>query len=154
MMAVSRAGVGRGERPTDRRFDGAPGRSKTGERHSRLGAGEGETITPDLHIWNIEVPYASEVTMKYAVANAWSINPGLVRPHSRGHLRLKSLNPADAPEIHANMLGNPRDLAALRKGMEISRELGNSAAMKPFVKREILPGDVKGEALDNLIRDA
>ena len=37
--------------------------------------------------------------------------------------------------------------------MEISRELGNSAALKPFVKREILPGDVKGEALDNLIRD-
>src|SRR5499433_3240475 len=109
--------------------------------------------TPDLHIWNIEAPYVSEVTMKYAVANAWSINPGLVRPHSRGHLRLKSLNPADAPEIHANMLDDPRDLAALRKGMEISRELGNSAAMKPFVKREILPGDVKGEALDNLIRD-
>jgi choline dehydrogenase len=25
--------------------------------------------------------------------------------------------------------------------------------MKPFVKREILPGDLKGEALDNLIRD-
>src|SRR5215471_3659902 len=109
--------------------------------------------TPDLHIWNIEVPYLSEVTMKYAVANAWSINPGLVRPHTRGYLRLKSTHPADAPEIHANMLGDPRDLAALRKGMDISGELGNSAAMKPFVKREILPGDVKGEALDNLIRD-
>ena len=109
--------------------------------------------TPDLHIWNIEVPYLSEVTMKHAVPNAWSINPGLVRPHSRGYLRLKSVNPADAPEIQANMLGDPRDLAALRKGMEISRDLGNSAAMKPFAKREILPGDVKGEALDNLIRD-
>jgi choline dehydrogenase len=109
--------------------------------------------TPDLHIWNIEVPYVSEVTMKYAVPNAWSINPGLVRPHSRGHLHLKSLNPADAPEIYANMLGDPRDLAALRRGMEISRELGNSAAMKSFAKREILPGGVKGEALDNLIRD-
>jgi choline dehydrogenase len=109
--------------------------------------------TPDLHIWNIEAPYVSEITMKHAVANAWSINPGLVRPHSRGYLRLKSANPADAPEIHANMLDDPRDLAALRKGMEISRELGNSAALKPFVKREILPGDVTGEALDNLIRD-
>ena len=109
--------------------------------------------TPDLHIWNIEAPYVSEVTMKYAVANGWSINPGLVRPHSRGYLRLKSDNPADAPEIHANMLSDPRDLEALRKGIEITRNLGNSAAMKPFVKREILPGDVKGDALDNLIRD-
>jgi len=51
------------------------------------------------------------------------------------------------------MLTDPRDLAALRRSMEITRELGNSEAMKPFVKREILPGDLKGEALDNLIRD-
>jgi choline dehydrogenase len=51
------------------------------------------------------------------------------------------------------MLDDPSDLAALRKGMEIARELGNSKPMKPFVKREILPGALKGEALDNLIRD-
>jgi choline dehydrogenase len=109
--------------------------------------------TPDLHIWHVEAPYVSEVTMKYAIESAWSINPGLVRPHSRGYLRLKSANPRDAPEINAKMLDDPRDLAALRKGMEISRELGNSEAMKPFVKHEILPGFLKGEALDNLIRD-
>jgi choline dehydrogenase-like flavoprotein len=109
--------------------------------------------TPDLHIWHVEAPYVSEATMKYAVESAWSINPGLVRPDSRGYLRLKSANPRDAPEIHANMLDDPRDLVAVRKGMEISRELGNSNAMTPFVKREILPGDLRGEALDNLIRD-
>ena len=57
------------------------------------------------------------------------------------------------PEIHANMLADPRDLTALRRGMEIARALGNSDAMKSFVKREILPGPIAGEALDNLIRD-
>ena len=51
------------------------------------------------------------------------------------------------------MLSDPRDLAALRTAMEIARELGNSEAMKPFVKREVLPGPLTGEALDNLIRD-
>src|ERR1700694_3933735 len=77
-----------------------------------------------------------------------------VAPETMGaYLRLKSANPRDAPEINAKMLDDPRDLAALRKGMEIARELGNSKSMKPFVKREILPGDLKGEALDNLIRD-
>jgi choline dehydrogenase len=109
--------------------------------------------TPDLHIWQIEAPYVSEATAQYAVGNAWSISPGLVRPKSRGFLKLKSADAREAPEIHANMLADPRDLAALRKGMEISRELGNSEAMKPFVKREILPGDRKGEVLDNMIRD-
>jgi choline dehydrogenase len=112
-----------------------------------------ELDTPDLHIWHVEAPYLSEVTGRHAVENVWSISPGLVRPESRGSLRLKSADPHEAPEIHANMLSDPRDLAALRRGMEIARDLGNSEAMKPFVKREILPGPLAGEALDNLIRD-
>jgi choline dehydrogenase len=113
-----------------------------------------ELETPDLHIWHIEAPYLSEVTGSQAVENTWSISPGLVRPESRGLLRLKSADPREAPEINANMLADPRDLAALRRSMEITRALGNSEAMKPFVKREILPGPVEGKALDNLIRDA
>ena len=112
-----------------------------------------ELNTPDLHIWHIEAPYLSEVTGRHAVENVWSISPGLVRPESRGFLRLKSASPQEPMEIHANMLTDPRDLAALRRSMEITRELGNAEAMKPFVKREILPGDLEGEALDNLIRD-
>ena len=112
-----------------------------------------ELNTPDLHIWHIEAPYLSEVTGRHAVENVWSISPGLARPESRGFLRLKSASPQEAMEIHANMLTDPRDLAALRRSMQITRELGNSEAMKTFVKREILPGDLKGEALDNLIRD-
>ena len=109
--------------------------------------------TPDLHIFHIEVPYLSERTAKYGVNGAWSINPGLVRPESRGRIKLRSADPREAPEIQANMLSDPRDLEALRKAMEISRELGNSQAMKPFVKREILPGNRRGEELDDLIRD-
>lgn len=112
-----------------------------------------ELETPDLHIWHIEAPYLSEVTGAFAVDNVWSISPGLARPHSRGFLRLKSANPRDAIEIHANMLSDQRDLEALRVAMRISREIGNGDALKPFVKREILPGDRSGEDLDNLIRD-
>jgi choline dehydrogenase len=109
--------------------------------------------TPDLHIFHIEAPYVSEATGRHAVNGAWSITPGLVRPRSRGSVSLRSTNPLDPPVIHANMLSDPHDLAALREGMNIARAIGNSDAMKPFVKREILPGDRKGDALDDLIRD-
>src|SRR6266478_2052036 len=85
-----------------------------------------ELDTPDLHIWHVEAPYLSEVTGRHAAENVWSISPALVRPESRGFLRLKSADPHEAPEIHANMLSDPRDLAALRRGMEIARDLGNS----------------------------
>jgi choline dehydrogenase len=113
-----------------------------------------ELHTPDLHIWAIQAPYLSEVTARFAVPGAWSISPGLVRPESRGFLRLRSADPREAIEIHANMLDDPRDLAAMRKAMELARQIGNSQALSPYVKREILPGPLKGEALDNLIRDA
>lgn len=109
--------------------------------------------SPDLHIFHIEAPYLSEVTFAHADANVWSISPGLVRPHSRGSLTLRSKNPHDKPRIEANMLGDERDLDALRKAMALTRSLGNSKAMQSFVSREILPGDRKGEDLDNLIRD-
>lgn len=112
-----------------------------------------ELPTPDLHIFLIEAPYLSEVTGHCATHNVFSISPGLVRPESRGSVRLRSANPRDPLEIHANMLSDPRDLAALCEAMRIAREIGNSPAMKPFVKREILPGLVTGEALDTLIRD-
>jgi choline dehydrogenase len=95
-----------------------------------------ELDTPDLHIWHIEGPYASERTARHVGANVWSISPGLVRPESRGYLQLKSANPSDNVRIHANMLGDVRDLQALRRGLELSREIGNSEAMRPFVKRD------------------
>jgi choline dehydrogenase len=113
-----------------------------------------ELPTPDLHLWNIEAPYLSEVTMAHAVPGAWSISPGLVRPESRGHVRLASADPRAPLEIHANMLDDARDLEALREGLRLARELGNSMEMRAFVKREILPGPVTGEARDDLIRNA
>lgn len=42
-------------------------------------------------------------------------------------------------------------MVALREGMRISRERGNSARMPRYVSRKILPGDLKGKALDDLI---
>lgn len=110
--------------------------------------------TPDLQPFQIEIPYASEVYAKHAVPSGWVINPGIVRPKSRGFLRLTSSDPRAAVQIHANTLQHPDDVKALRKGIEICRELGNSSMMKPFVKREVLPGPIKGAELDDFIRNS
>lgn len=107
---------------------------------------------PDLHIWQVEGPYLSESTGQFAEQDVWSISPGLVRPVSRGQVTLRSSDPYAAPVIQSNMLAAEEDMVALREGMRISRELGNSARMARYVSREILPGDLKGKALDDLIR--
>lgn len=83
--------------------------------------------TPDLQPFQIEIPFASEVTSKrYSIPPAaWTLAPGLVRPQSRGRVRLKSADPRDGLAIEANFLQEPADLRALVRGVELCREIGN-----------------------------
>ncbi len=129
-----------------------PVRNNAGEANV-FARSDAALTAPDLHLIHIEAPYLSEVTFAHADQNVWSISPGLIRPHSRGSLTLASADPAAQPVITANMLDDERDLIALRKAMAMIRDLGNSTAMQPYVKREILPAERSGEDLDNLIRD-
>jgi steroid delta-isomerase-like uncharacterized protein len=46
------------------------------------------------------------------------------------------------------------DLKAAIACVQLCREIGNSAALRPFTKREVTPGNLKGAALDNFIRDS
>jgi choline dehydrogenase len=43
---------------------------------------------------------------------------------------------------------------AMIRGVELCRDIGNSSALRPFVKREVIPGGMKGKSLENLIRDS
>jgi len=112
--------------------------------------------TPDLYPVHIQIPYVSPAIGKRGAPppTAWSIAPGLVRPQSRGELTLRSTNPGDKPLIQANYLSEPADVQALMRGVEIAREIGNSSAMKDFVKREVLPGPLSGAALQSFVRNA
>jgi choline dehydrogenase len=38
--------------------------------------------------------------------------------------------------------------------VELCREIGNSAALRPLTKREVMPGNLRGAALEDFIRDA
>jgi choline dehydrogenase len=79
---------------------------------------------------------------------------GVVRPKSRGQIRLTGPNPLDPIEIEANTLSHPDDVKAAIACVELCREIGNSAALRPFVKREVMPGNLKGAELEHFIRDA
>ena len=79
---------------------------------------------------------------------------GVVRPKSRGRIRLTGTNPQSPIEIEANTLAHPDDMKAAIACVELCREIGNSGPLSPFVKREVMPGNLKGAALENFIRDA
>jgi choline dehydrogenase len=80
--------------------------------------------------------------------------PGVVRPRSRGRLRITGPNPSDPIEIVANTFSDPADMKALIRSVELCREIGNSAVLSPFVKREVMPGNLAGDALESFVRDA
>lgn len=112
--------------------------------------------SPDVNLVQIELPYASDVVGKrYAPPNtSWALCAGLVAPKSRGELRLKSANPADRPIVDARFLSHPDDVKALAHGIELAREIGNSAAMRDFVKREVAPAQkLTGQDMENFVRD-
>jgi len=112
--------------------------------------------TPDLHTFFGEFGMASpENTRRFAMpASRWGFFGTLARPKSRGRLRLSGPNPSDAIRIEANHVSHLDDLKAARKSVEISRAIGNSAALRPFTLREVAPGNLQGADLDNFLRDA
>lgn len=57
--------------------------------------------------------------------NGFTIWTTLLRPFSRGYLRLRSADPSHAPFLHLNMLEEPEDRATLERGVELARELGS-----------------------------
>jgi choline dehydrogenase len=42
---------------------------------------------------------------------------------------------------------------ALAGAIEICRDIGNSAALRPFLKQEVFPGKIKRSAMETFIRD-
>jgi choline dehydrogenase len=110
---------------------------------------------PDLQIAQAEIPLSTAETAArfHPPADSWTMWGGVVRPKSRGSIRLSGANPHDPVLIEANMLSHPDDMKAAIACVDLCREIGNSAPLAPFAKREVMPGNLKGAELENFIRD-
>ena len=63
-------------------------------------------------------------------------------------------NAHDPIQIEANTLSHPDDMKAAIACVEVCRDVGNSLPLRPYAKREVMPGNLKGIALETFIRDA
>jgi len=86
-------------------------------------------------------------------ARGWALIGNVVQPKSRGRIRLTGSQPADPVRIEANYLSDPDDPKAAFACVELCREIGNSNALRPFVRREIIPDNFERPKLENYIRD-
>lgn len=69
-----------------------------------------------------------------------TLNSAYLHPRSRGAVRLRSADPADAPLIDPNYFSDPHDRDMSLKSLRIARDIMRQNALKPFIQREVLPG--------------
>jgi choline dehydrogenase len=114
-----------------------------------------ELDTPNLQTCIGEVPLSSaETAARFnPPAGSWTMAAGVVRPKSRGRIRLTGPSPLDPVQIEAEFLCHPDDLKAAIACVGLCREIGNSTALHHFAKREVMPGNLKGAELESFVRD-
>jgi choline dehydrogenase-like flavoprotein len=75
---------------------------------------------------------------------AFTASVANVQPTSRGHIRLKSPNPADAPAIQPNYLSTDEDRRVAAESIRVTRNIVAQPALQAFRPNEILPGEAVG----------
>jgi choline dehydrogenase len=95
-------------------------------------------VAPDLQIAFVHVSF--DIIVGRDHPNAVSILPGVVRPTSRGSVRLASADPTVPPLVDPNYLGDRSDLDRLVQAFQLSREIFATQAFKPHLLGELMPG--------------
>ena len=95
--------------------------------------------TPDvqIHFLPFSTDKMGEALHSYS---GFSASVCQLRPESRGSLRIRSADPAAAPEIRINYLATETDRTANVEGLKILRRILAAPALKPFSVEEVEPG--------------
>jgi choline dehydrogenase len=95
--------------------------------------------SPDIQIHFL--PFSTDkMGEKLHSFSGFSASVCQLRPESRGSLRIKSADPAIAPEIRINYLATETDRTANVEGLKILRKILQAPALKPYVVEEVEPG--------------
>src|SRR5215472_8304481 len=116
------------------------------------GKSEAGLDSPDFQI--LQAVLSTGDAAKFGLpARGWVLLGNVVQPKSRGRVRLTGPDPTDPVQIEANYLCDPNDLKTASACVELCREIGNSRGLRPFVRRELIPGNVDRPELETYIRE-
>ncbi|XP_026675049.1 glucose dehydrogenase [FAD, quinone] [Ceratina calcarata] len=79
--------------------------------------------------------FYNEVFGKINNHDVFGVFPMMLRPRSRGFIKLKSKNPLDYPLLYHNYLTDPHDVDVLREGVKAAIAFGETSSMKRFGAR-------------------
>jgi choline dehydrogenase len=96
---------------------------------------EGDELDIHLAVTHLLPPQLSPT------GGAITLSTAVVKPESRGTLRLRSRDPREQPEIDCNFLATERDQRRMLEAVELGRKIGRRAALAKYIELEIFPGD-------------
>jgi choline dehydrogenase-like flavoprotein len=96
--------------------------------------------TPDLQVMFVDVPLREDTLPGPELGAGYTIVVALMRPDSRGSIRLADAAPGTAPVIDPNYYTEPRDLDAVATGLRAARKIGGAPALDRWRGEEVLPG--------------
>lgn len=68
------------------------------------------------------------------------LGSAVMRPHSRGTVRLRSRDPGKAPIIDFNLLADPSDRSRMLEAVRLARRISRSAPLVDLIEHELAPG--------------
>ncbi|CAM3305763.1 GMC family oxidoreductase N-terminal domain-containing protein [Kibdelosporangium persicum] len=113
-------------------------------------ASDTRSQAPDIQLAFVHAPFYPSPNHP----NSVSVLPGVVRPMSRGWVRLASADPFAHPVVHPNYLGDHADVERLVHAVRLARALVSTRAFSDWNKQELAPGgSVHGDrALETFVR--
>ncbi len=98
-----------------------------------------EALTPDIqfHVSTLSADMAGGKVHPYS---GFTMSVCQLRPESRGHIRIRSSDPFEPPEMQPNYLSTELDRRTAVAGVKAARAIAGSDAMRPYVLREVKPG--------------
>jgi choline dehydrogenase len=101
-----------------------------------------------------DAPDVQIISTGNPAAGTFSLHVALMRPSSRGSVRLRSRDPEAPPAIRANYLSEKRDLDALVRGLAVARRIAGAGALAEYRGRELSPDAGSGEeTLHRFVRE-
>ncbi|KAH9425679.1 hypothetical protein DERP_004895 [Dermatophagoides pteronyssinus] len=84
-----------------------------------------------------------QVYAPYAQYDSFTLDPVLLRPRSRGYIRLRSNNPYEHPIIDPRYLSAPEDIFTMVEGMKMAIAIGQTPPLKrygAYLFQTVFPG--------------
>jgi len=106
---------------------------------------------PDIQL-HFLVAMVDDHVRKMHWGHGYSCHVCVLRPHSRGTVRLANADPSASPLIDPAFLSDPRDIQTLRKGARMMAEIMNAPALNRYRGQELYPAGQSDAELDAAIR--